>query len=73
MSVRAGDAPRPDQTWGEWVGPFDASPVLLENTPFEALGQGLGYLEVKFDFVSKDRVASPRLQSMGVTLEGCGG
>jgi len=74
VKARSGNTPVPDNTWGQWTTDQSMAPVALTGilTPNAVNGMMLvkdGYLQVEFDFLSKDKASSPRLHDSAVDLE----
>ncbi len=74
LKVRTGDTPIPDQTWGQWAGPFTMSPAdLLSNMVLVPNLMMDGYLQVEFDFQTQDKNATPKLKDFDILFECPGG
>ena len=55
------------EKWGDWFGPFSSSPVeldkvLMPNNP-------ASYIQIKFNFSTMDKAATPRLKSFTAYYE----
>ena len=70
LRVRSGDE---QATLGDWYGPWDSSPALLDASPIgPVLPMPARYLQVEFELSTLDQEATPILHDFTVTWD-CSG
>ncbi len=64
--LRAGNTPTPDQSWGQFIGPFNMSPADLDGM---IMPPGAKYVQVKFNLGTTDKTTTPKLKVYRIVWE----